>query len=276
MESWLRGEGKFPRESTVKRAMTNPVEVEDAWLSIGAVEKASSIKELTRGLDIHSVLEVGCGTGAVLAEMVQRKIGSEYAGCEPSVELFGYAHSRPYDADVDIRGATFEESGLDQRGWDLIVLSHVLEHTSDPAALLARVLATARHVVIEVPLDGTRLSRLRGLLRQGLTGRRPTDNAAGHVQFFSAADIHRLAGWCGGQVVRTRTYFPAATFGHMREDAKGWRRLYYGGLLMANRMLGSSLLSRVYYGHFAALILPRAPDQDGGAPHPLFWRPTKP
>jgi SAM-dependent methyltransferase len=254
--------------------MTHSAELEDAWLSVGAPEKASSVAKLTEGLGISSVLEVGCGTGAVMAEMVNRKVGVEYAACEPSTELSGYARSRTYDAEVEIRGTTFEGSGFDARRWDLIVLSHVLEHTDEPAALLAAVLATARHVVIEIPLEGTRLSRFRSVIRERLTGRPRTDNAAGHVQFFSEADVHRLAGWCGGKVMRTRAYFPAATFRHMGGDAKGWRRLYYAGLLLSNRVLGSSMLARLYYGHFAALIVPRALGQEA-ARHPLFWRPPQ-
>lgn len=220
--------------------MTNPVRLQDAWLSVGAPDKASSVGTLTRDLRIHSVLEVGCGTGAVLAEMIRRQIGSEYAACEPSHELFTHARSRSYEAEVD-RCATFEDSGFDDRRWDVIVLSHVLEHTEDPAALLVRVLAAARYLVIEVPLEGTRMGGVRSLLRKAATGRRRTDNAAGHVQFFSATDIRRLVHWSGGDVIRSRTYFPEAAYRHMKSSATDWRRLYYGAWLIAHRAMGSRL-----------------------------------
>lgn len=256
--------------------MRSAVELQDTWLSVGAPEKAASVEHLSTGLRIVSILEVGCGTGAVLAELTRRKVAHEYAGCEPSPELFEQARSRAWETAVDLRCATFEDSGFDDRQWDLIVLSHVLEHTQDPAALLVRVLSAARHVVIEVPLEGTRMGRVRSQLRHLLTGRGRTDNAAGHVQFFSAADIHRLVHWSGGDVVRSRTYFPEAAYRHMKIGATGWRRLYYGAWLIAHRALGSRLLSHVYYGHFAALVAPRMVDDDRIAPHPFYWQPNRP
>jgi SAM-dependent methyltransferase len=255
--------------------MIDPVESQDAWLSVGAPDKASSVERLTGDLSIRSVLEIGCGSGALLAEMIDRKIGSEYAACEPSRELFALARSRAYETEVDVRCETFERSGFDERSWDLVVLSHVLEHTHDPAALVVRVLAVARYVVIEVPLEGTRMGAVRSLLRRAVTGRRRTDNAAGHIQFFSVADIRRLVHWSGGDVVRSRTYFPLSTYRYMKSDATGWRRLYYNAWLFAHSALGSRLLARVYYGHFAALAVPRSVDDESVVPFPLYWHPGK-
>ena len=256
--------------------MMDRVRLQDAWLSVGAPDKALSVARLTRDLRIRSVLEVGCGTGAVLAEMIREGIGSEYAGCEPSVELFARARSRTYGANVDLQCETFEHSGLDRRRWDLVVVSHVLEHTEDPAALLVRVLSSARYVVIEVPLEGTRISGVRSLLRRAVTGRRRTDNAAGHVQFFSAADIRRLVHWSGGYVARSRTYFPVAAYRDMKARSSGWRHLYYGAWLIAHRTIGSRLLSHVYYGHFAALVTPRSESDHRVVPHPLYWHASDP
>ena len=255
--------------------MTGAAKLQDAWLSIGATEKASSVERLTRGLGIVSVLEVGCGTGAVLAELIRGHVGREFAACEPSPELFNEARSRAYDANVDMRCATFETSGFDGRHWDVIVLSHVLEHTDDPAALVVRALAAARYLVIEVPLEGTWMGAFRGILRRVVTRRRRTDNAAGHIQFFSAADIHRLVHWSGGDVMRSRTYFPESGYRHMRSGATGWRRLYYSIWLIAHRAIGSRLLSHVYYGHFAALVAKRTVADLRVAPHPLYWHPSR-
>jgi len=253
--------------------MSGAIELQDAWLSIGAVDKATSVEQLARNLGIRSVLEVGCGTGAVLAEIVRRGIGSEYGACEPSPELFAHANARTYQADVDLRCGTFGGSAFDQRPWDLIVVSHVLEHTYDPAALVVQVLTAARYVIIEVPIEGTRMGRLRSRLRRAVTGRRRTDNAAGHIQFFSVPDVHRLVHWAGGRVLMTRMYFPESTFRHMASEAAGWRRAYYRAWAIANRVLGPRLVLHLYYGHFAVLVGQRRPGDDRAGPHPLFWYP---
>lgn len=254
----------------------SPAEVMDAWLAVGAQEKASSVKRLVHGLRVASVLEIGCGTGAILAELARTEVGHEYAGCEPSRALFEQARSRRYAVDVDLRCATFEESGFADRRWDVVVLSHVLEHTSDPAALLARVLGASQYLVIEVPLEGTWAGGVRGKLRRALTGRARTDNAAGHIQFFSAVDVHRMVAWSGGRVLRSWTYFPSATYRSMRRDATGWRRLYYGVAIASARAIGSRLMSHVYYGHYAVLATPRVHGDERVVPHPLFWHPDKP
>jgi SAM-dependent methyltransferase len=253
--------------------MTCLVEREDEWLSVGAVDKAMSVEELVRGLSITSVLEVGCGTGAVLAEIIRRGIGFEYGACEPSPELCGQARARSYEADVDLRCATFDASQFDRRRWDLIVVSHVLEHTDDPAVLLAQVLAAAQFVIIEVPIEGTLMGGLRSLLRRAVTGRKRSDNAAGHIQFFSIKDVRRLVYWTGGGLLRTRSYFPRTTYRHMASRAVGWKRVYYRAWTIADRALGARLLTQLYYGHFAVLATQRRPGEEIGA-HPLFWRPS--
>jgi SAM-dependent methyltransferase len=250
--------------------MSSEVECQDAWLSIGAGEKAKSVEQLAGDLGIESVLEVGCGTGAVLAELIQIGIGSTYAACEPSPELCAHARARRYEADVDVRCETFDASGFERDRWDLIVLSHVLEHTEDPSALMAQILAAARFVIVEVPIEGTRMGALRSWLRHVVTGRPRTDNAAGHVQFFSVADVPRLVHWAGGRVLRTRAYFPSATYRHMANEAVGWRRAYYRAWILAHRLLGPRLLTELYYGHLAVLAGPRRFDGQRD-PHPLFW-----
>lgn len=255
--------------------MSGPAELMDDWLVVGAAEKASSVEYLTKDLGIVTVLEVGCGTGAILAELVKRGVGHEYAGCEPSPGLFEKARARQYGVDVDLRCMTFEESGFSERQWDLIVLSHVLEHTPDPAGIVGRILGSGRYLVLEVPLEGTWTGGIRARLKWALTKRPRTDNAAGHIQFFSAADIHRLVRWSGGRVLRTRTYFPAAAYRRMRSEANGLRRLYYAIALVASRVIGSGLTSHLYYGHFAALVAPRLHDDQSVVPHPLFWHPDK-
>jgi hypothetical protein len=109
-----------------------------------------------------------------------------------------------------------------------------------------------------------------------VTGRERTDNAAGHIQFFSVRDVHRLVHWSGGRVLRTRTYFPVATFRNMASGAAAWRRAYYLGWVIANRVLGPRVLLLLYYGHFAVLVDHGGPDDRGAGTHPLFWHPDAP
>lgn len=50
----------------------------DDWCTLGAREKALSVVTLAADLGIRDVLEIGCGTGAVLAELDDLAFGDRY------------------------------------------------------------------------------------------------------------------------------------------------------------------------------------------------------
>ena len=146
---------------------------------------------LTRGTDIRSVLEVGCGTGAVLEHLDRAGFAECYYAIEPSVELLSYmtrrakVNARLADADA----ATLRRFRLGRSRYDLVVLAHVLEHVEYPGRLLSDALDIGEFVVIEVPLEGSPLGNIRSMLRSWLTRVPRRDNPAGHIQFFGYGDV---------------------------------------------------------------------------------------
>ena len=52
------------------------------WRRVCAIDKVSNIVALLGGQQVQSVLEVGCGTGAVLAELKKRGIGTNHQGID--------------------------------------------------------------------------------------------------------------------------------------------------------------------------------------------------
>lgn len=96
-----------------------------------------------------SLLDVGCGTGEVLA--VARQRGWVVQGVEPVPESAAHAVDR---RGLPVVAATLEESGLPQRHYDVVAAFHVVEHMVDSAAFLttlARWVRPGGHVVVEVP-----------------------------------------------------------------------------------------------------------------------------
>jgi SAM-dependent methyltransferase len=248
---------------------------QDRWLEVGAAEKAASVMRLTVGLDVERLLEVGCGTGAVLQRLADSHLARSVAGVEPAAALCAVAKSRTYATAAEIECATLLESSFADQQFGLIVLTHVLEHTLDPVRLLADCLERGDYVFVEVPLEGTLSGNIRARFRRALTGRRRTDNQAGHVQFFSGSDIARMARWCGARTIAQHVYFPRSTYHVMSATAAGWRRLYYRGVLAVHRILGHRLTAALYYGHSATLMrldtTPAAADER----HPFYWTPTR-
>ena len=96
-----------------------------------------------------SMLDVGCGTGEVLAVAAQR--GWTVTGVEPVVESASYAMKR---RGLDVRPTTLEESGLPERSFDVVSAFHVLEHMVEGVAFLrtlARWVRPGGYLVVEVP-----------------------------------------------------------------------------------------------------------------------------
>jgi 2-polyprenyl-3-methyl-5-hydroxy-6-metoxy-1,4-benzoquinol methylase len=95
-----------------------------------------------------TILDVGCGTGEVLAAAVSR--GWDATGVELVPESVAIAVQRG----LDVRCTRLEDSGLPEHSFDLVTAFHVLEHmpeATDFLTLLARWARPGGHVLVEVP-----------------------------------------------------------------------------------------------------------------------------
>ena len=169
------------------------------WRQLSARGKADRAIELcTRaGLSPASVAEIGCGDGALLAELGARGLSGQLHGFEVSEEAARLARSRgvPGLAEVTV----YDGDGLPAGAgaFDLAILSHVLEHVPDPSALLREAARVARHVLVEVPLEAN-LSARRGSKRSGAA-------EIGHLQALDRAAVRKAAAGAGLQVQQELT-----------------------------------------------------------------------
>jgi SAM-dependent methyltransferase len=154
------------------------------WRALGARGKADHVISLcTRArLEPRSTLEVGCGDGALLCELHARGFGGRLAGLEITDAAVAIAGERPQIETVE----RYDGSHLpDADGaYDLGLLSHVLEHVGDPAALLAEVARVCRAVVVEVPLEAN-LSARRAAKREHAA-------EVGHLQRLDRAAARQI------------------------------------------------------------------------------------
>jgi SAM-dependent methyltransferase len=165
-----------------------------AWRELSARTKAEHVVGLCAraGVRPERVVEIGCGAGSLLAELAAREFAPRLDGfdlSEPAIEI-----ARGHD----IPGATFAASDgahvpADAGAYDLAVLSHVLEHVPDPAALLLEAARVAPRVLVEVPLEANR------------SAARPAKRAEaariGHIQFFDRAAVRSLCRGAGLEIV---------------------------------------------------------------------------
>ena len=102
------------------------------------------------------LLDVGCGNGAFLLRA--REMGWNVAGCEPDAKAVSACQAQGLDV---IRGDVFS-SALDGELFDVVTISHVLEHVTDPQALLKRAKALMNPGgVLWVAIPNTRSLGLR-------------------------------------------------------------------------------------------------------------------
>lgn len=209
------------------------------WRRVGAIGKAENILRLCDGLNIQSVLEIGCGEGAVLARLEEEGFGEALEGLDISSSGIEALKARGLRR---LRAAEVFDGMQIPRGegaFDLAVLSHVIEHLEHPRQLLNEAARVARRILVEVPLEDT--------------WRHPLDYKAtptGHINFYSRANLRRLVQTCGLKILRERVSNPAVQM---------YRHLFgrWGGVAWAAKqgllVLPTALATRLSCYHYAVL-----------------------
>jgi SAM-dependent methyltransferase len=159
------------------------------WRALGAVGKADHVVALCAhaGLAPRSTLEVGCGDGALLSELHSRGFGGRLSGLEITQAAVEIARGRSGIESVERYDGVQLSAAAD--AYDLGILSHVLEHVSDPPALLAEVARACRSVILEVPLEANLSARRR----------RKREHAAevGHLQRLDRVSVRAIVARAG-------------------------------------------------------------------------------
>jgi SAM-dependent methyltransferase len=153
------------------------------WRALGARSKAAHVRKLCArtGLRPRSLVEIGCGDGALLAAL--RGLAPVFDGFELSAPAAELARRALPDA-RRIEAFDGSEVPAGDGEYDLAILSHVLEHVPAPLPLLAEAARVAHEVLVEVPLEDNRSARR--------PGKRAEAAAIGHLHFFSRADVRGL------------------------------------------------------------------------------------
>ncbi len=141
-------------------------DTERRWRQTGAVDKARHVKELlgVRGGEIANVLEVGCGTGDVIARIADLGIGRSLTGID--ITDPGLNNQDNQRANLTYVVQTGPSLPLADGSFDLVVASHVLEHVEDERPFLRELARVSRRFVyVEVPCELHVRSSVRSLQR---------------------------------------------------------------------------------------------------------------
>ena len=154
------------------------------WRALGARSKADHVVKLCAraGLRPGTLGEIGCGDGALLAELAARGLAPVLDGFELSPPAAEIARARGVARQVEVFDG--EEVPAADGAYDLAVLSHVLEHVPEPMSLLREAARVAPAVLVEVPLEDNRSARR--------DEKREEAARIGHIQFFDRDAVHAL------------------------------------------------------------------------------------
>ncbi len=156
--------------------------------------KADRVVGALGGWTPESVCEVGCGAGAILAELRDRMPRTRFVGYEIAPDALHLAERHAGDR-LEFR---LRDAAQDDETFDLMLVMDVIEHVPDPIGFLAALHRKARRVVLHIPLD---LS-VQSVLRRGkLLDKR---SSVGHIHYFTPETAVATVQDAGYRVTATR------------------------------------------------------------------------
>jgi 2-polyprenyl-3-methyl-5-hydroxy-6-metoxy-1,4-benzoquinol methylase len=181
------------------------------WFRVKLQQKHAAVSKL-RGQIPGSFLDVGCGEGFAMSFF--HSLGWRVSGMDYS--SVGIERMNPDMSDFLTAGNVF--TSLDQEiasghRYDLVWLSNVLEHVSDPEALLKslrRLITPDGVLVVTVPNDGTSLHE--HLLKQEQISERFWIAIPDHLAYFDSVSLKTTTEACGWSCERLVADFPIDWF----------------------------------------------------------------
>ncbi|MES2062976.1 MAG: class I SAM-dependent methyltransferase [Bacteroidota bacterium] len=145
---------KLQTSNNVKTAYDEFYKTHDeAWRMLGAKYKAHHISNVCKGQSFKKVLEVGAGDGSILQKLSDYNFAPEYHAVEISESGVAHIQSRNIKNLVSVQEFDGYKLPFEDDSFDLIILSHVLEHVEHERLLLREIKRVASSFVIEVPID---------------------------------------------------------------------------------------------------------------------------
>jgi 2-polyprenyl-3-methyl-5-hydroxy-6-metoxy-1,4-benzoquinol methylase len=141
-----------------------------------------------------TLVEIGSGLGCLLNFF--REDGWNATGIEPNAGLCLFAQQQ-FHLTV-LRGTVFD-ARLPSASADVVTMIHVIEHVPDPMAIFRevhRMLRPGGWFVVETPRYDTLMFRIFGRRERSIS-------CDGHIYFFTADTLARMATSAGFKIVRT-------------------------------------------------------------------------
>jgi len=168
---------------------------DEAWRMLGAKYKAQHIIDVCKGYTFNKVLEVGAGDGSILKLLSEKNFAAEYNAVEISESGVEHIKARAIPNLQSVQLFDGYQLPFADDSFDLIILSHVLEHVEHERLLLREIKRVAKMCVIEVPRD----------YKAEIDKRIPHFLAYGHINVYTPTLLRYLLHTEGFEVANDMT-----------------------------------------------------------------------
>jgi SAM-dependent methyltransferase len=155
---------------------------DEDWRMLGAKYKAQHIVDVCKGWCFDKVLEVGAGDGSILKYLSDAGFSPEYHAVEISDSGVAHIKNRSIKNMASVQLFDGYHLPFADDSFDLIILSHVLEHVEHERLLLREIKRVSRNFVIEVPID----------YKPGVDKRIKHFLAYGHINVYTPTSLRYL------------------------------------------------------------------------------------
>lgn len=125
------------------------------WRMLGAKYKAERIQSLCKKNNFapRNILEIGSGDGAILTQLDRLGLCANLHGLEISDSACKLSNSLNIPSVTNITLYDGIKIPYSDDHFDMVVLSHVLEHVEHERILLREIKRVSKNLIIEVPID---------------------------------------------------------------------------------------------------------------------------
>jgi len=162
------------------------------WRNISAQAKAKNIINISNRYPHETILEIGAGEGAVLFQLSKHKFGTSYTALEISSKAVNDITKKNIPGLMECKVFDGSSVPYENKQFDLVILSHVIEHLEFPRQLIYEAGRVGSYVFIEVPLEDT--------INLG----KNVKNSIGHINFYSKETFKYLIESCHMQILDQR------------------------------------------------------------------------
>ncbi len=164
---------------------------DEQWRLLSAKYKAQNIREVCTHQQFKKILEVGAGDGSILKYLDEFHFAPEIHALEISKSGVEQIDNRKIGSLRSVQVFDGYSIPFGDHEFDLVILSHVLEHVEFERMLLREIKRVAKHVVIEVPID----------YRYGVDKRMKHFLAYGHINMYTPSSLRFLLQTEGFEIV---------------------------------------------------------------------------